>query len=129
MLFTRSILKDPLPEDGLRISVMSRHTLNDGVTPDNRIKKYDLHLIGLAPSLKLIGSYYKRGLSWNEFARLYKEELFDPVKFETLHALARIALMHDATILCVEDTHEFCHRGIIAEECQKYERSLKVEHR
>ncbi len=37
MLYTKSILKEKVPSDGIRISVMSRHTLNDGITQDNRI--------------------------------------------------------------------------------------------
>lgn len=46
MLFTKSILKQKEKGDGIRISVMSRHTLNDGIILDDRIAKhsYDEHL-------------------------------------------------------------------------------------
>ena len=37
MLYTKSIIKQKSLEDGCRISVMSRHTLNDGITIDSRI--------------------------------------------------------------------------------------------
>ena len=36
-LYTKSILKPRSSRDGRRISVMSRHTLEDGVTQDKRI--------------------------------------------------------------------------------------------
>ena len=36
-LFTKCILKEKENNDGLRISVMSRHTQNDGVKLDKRI--------------------------------------------------------------------------------------------
>ena len=51
MLFTESILSERHPDSGTRISVMSRHTLNDGVTPDPRIipASYDEHISQMAP--------------------------------------------------------------------------------
>ncbi|MBI5803556.1 hypothetical protein HY448_02625, partial [Candidatus Pacearchaeota archaeon] len=63
-LYTKCILSAPSYVDRVRISVMSRHTLNDGITPDERItsEKFNLHVPELAPPLKLIGDYYKRNL-------------------------------------------------------------------
>jgi len=51
MLFTKSIYKPVSVLDGQRISVMSRHTLEDGVTPDPRINSdsYYAYLKILAP--------------------------------------------------------------------------------
>lgn len=37
MLKTACILSERTEEQGVRISVMSRHTLEDGKTPDKRI--------------------------------------------------------------------------------------------
>jgi len=64
MIFTESILNEKHSDSGIRISVMSRHTLNDGVTPNPEITsdKYDEHIPKLAPHPKLIGAYYKREL-------------------------------------------------------------------
>jgi len=58
-LFTKCIFKEPELSDGLRISIMSRHTLDDGKTPDERITsdKFNHHWTIFAPPLKLIGSY------------------------------------------------------------------------
>ena len=64
-------------EDGIRISVMSRHTLADGVTPDPEIRPemFDQWWPELAPPPRLIGSYYKRGLSWAEFGEEFRKHL------------------------------------------------------
>jgi len=37
MLKSKCILAEKNIDDGQRISIMSRHTLNDGKTPDERI--------------------------------------------------------------------------------------------
>jgi uncharacterized protein YeaO (DUF488 family) len=54
---------------------MSRHTLQDGVTPDPRIVAFDAWWQDLAPPPKLVGAYYKRGLPWAEFEAAYKDHL------------------------------------------------------
>jgi len=130
-LFTKCILRERNPEDGTRISVMSRHTLPDGKTPDRRIKKENLdgHLSQLGPSPKLIGDYYKRGLSWEEFKERYLEEIRCESKLSIVKTLALMANLSDITILCIEESHEKCHRKLLAEECRKYVPSLTIEHR
>src|SRR6266404_6282533 len=129
MLFTKCILSDSSSRDGVRISVMSRHTLSDGKTSDPRIKEFDFHLRILAPSPSLIGSYYKRGLSWEIFEKAYLEEIRHDSKTLSVRSLAIIAMSQDVTIMCIEDTAEHCHRRLLAEECQRYEPNLAVEHR
>ncbi|MEQ1500319.1 MAG: DUF488 domain-containing protein [Parcubacteria group bacterium] len=126
MLLTKSILSDVSVSDGLRISVMSRHTLNDGVTPDKRIKSFDLHLPIVGPSPKLIGSYYKKEIDWFVFENKYLDEIRSSNKFFIVQMLAEIALVRDVTLMCVEDTPEFCHRRLLAEECKKINPSLKI---
>lgn len=61
MLFTKSIHKPVQPEDGYRISVMSRHTLSDGKTPDPLItgKSYIEWWKDLAPRDTLVGAWYR----------------------------------------------------------------------
>ena len=131
MLYTKSIIKPRSSNDGLRISVMSRHTLNDGLTPDPRISSdsYDFWLKELAPPLKLVGDYYKRGLSWTEFEVRYREFLQQVDVSKKVRELARDALAQDLTLLCVEEDSTQCHRRLLAEECQNYELILKTEHR
>ncbi|MDO9231385.1 MAG: hypothetical protein Q7U36_02815 [bacterium] len=61
-IFTKSIIKEK--EFGeKRISVMSRHTKEDGVTPDERIVEgvtFDEWQKDFAPPVKLIGAYYRK---------------------------------------------------------------------
>ena len=124
----KSILAEVETGDGWRISVMSRHTLSDGITPDQRITKdkYNEHIQELAPSDKLIGDYYKRNLSWGDFEKRYKKELNEPKKAERVKTLALKALKETVTILCVEEKPDFCHRRLLAEECKKHEPTLEV---
>ena len=114
--------------DGLRISVMSRHTLNDGVTPDEGITEgsFDEWWPDLAPPARLIGSYYKRGLPWDVFEREFVRYLESPEVQSRLAHLIEISRISNVTILCVEETSEKCHRRLIAEACRKTDPSLEV---
>lgn len=130
-LFTKCILKEREGSDGVRISVMSRHTLEDGVTPDLRITpdKFDEHLPELAPAPKLIGDYYKRGLTWEEFEVKYLSQIRSPRSSDVLKSLIERALREDITLLCIELTPERCHRRLLAEECSRLNQNLVIDHR
>ncbi len=129
-LFTKCILKPEEPSDGIRISVMSRHTLNDGVTPDIRInpEMYDEHQPTLAPSPILIGSYRKRGLAWEEFAVKYLDYIRAGEVIIEVQSLAQRSLKQNVTLLCIEETARYCHRRLLAEECKRYEPDLRIVH-
>ena len=131
MLYTNSILAEKSLEDGIRISVMSRHTLNDGITPDPKINfnSYDEHLKIFGPPTNLIGDYYKRGLPWEEFESRYLNYIRKQETVPVVKQLAQRSTIEDITLLCVEDSAEKCHRRLLAEECQRYEPDLKIEHR
>ncbi|MDO8516766.1 MAG: DUF488 family protein [Nanoarchaeota archaeon] len=131
MLYTKSIYKPKLDSDGLRISVMSRHTLNDGITLDPKITNlsYDLWLKILSPPDKLVGDYYKRGLSFEEYKEEYLIYLSEKDIRIEVEKLSKQALEQDITLLCVEESAEKCHRKILAEECQKYYSNLRIMHR
>ncbi|MFA6461000.1 MAG: DUF488 domain-containing protein [Candidatus Woesearchaeota archaeon] len=126
-LYTKCILHPALPEDGTRISVMSRHTENNGITLIE--VHYHEHLQQLAPPLRLIGSYYKRGLSWEEFELRYLEHIRQSEIRDQVQKLAQRSLLEDITLLCIEETPEHCHRRLLAEECQRYQPTLTIEHR
>lgn len=128
-LFTKPILSPSLESGGLRISVMSRHTLNDGITPHPGIKPdmYDEWLPEVAPSADLLGDYYKRGLGWDEFTERYIEQLSKDKRKRIIEKLASRALSQDITIMCIEETPEYCHRRLLAEECKRIEPDLKIE--
>lgn len=126
MLKTKSILYDKEDSDGLRISVMSRHTLNDGVTPHPEITdlSYNKWLPILAPPEKLLGDYYKRGLPWNQFEQKYLDYIRQQKVQIEVQKLAETSLDSIITLLCIEESPEFCHRRILAEECKRYQPNL-----
>jgi len=120
MLFTRSILDDRLSQGALRLSVMSRHTCNDGLTPDLRlVGRFDEHRPILGPSPKLVGDYYRRTISWLDFRSAYLLELKQEGKSQAVEALIALARERDVVILCVEEHPLYCHRRLLAEECQR----------
>ncbi len=126
MLKTKSILKPKEGSDGLRISIMSRHTLNDGITPHPAITKssYDQWLRVLSPPAKLLGDYYKRAVSWEKFELSYLEYIRKAEIRIEVQNLAERSLDSVITLLCIEESPEHCHRRILAEECKKYQPSL-----
>ena len=128
MLKTKSILAQKEDSDGLRISVMSRHTLEDGVTIDSRIKQnsYNIWDKELAPPAKLVGAYYRGELSFEDFYTKYQRHIRSDEMRSKVKFLAKEALTKDITLLCIEEKPEKCHRNILAKECQKYEPNLKV---
>lgn len=127
-LKTKSIKKPRLPDDGLRISIMSRHTLNDGVTRDGEItdETFDMWWRELAPPPQLIGAYYNRGLPWQDFERDFKIFLCLPHIQARLRSLIALARDSSVTILCIEPTPERCHRRLVAEACRDIDPSLEV---
>lgn len=127
-LFTKAILSPKSETDGLRISVMSRHTFNDGITPNPEISDdtYDEWIPELAPSLKLIGSYYKRGLSWDKFSESYEATLHDDMRSTIIQRIASRALNENVTLMCIEESPDKCHRRLLAEECKRIEAELEV---
>lgn len=123
MLKTKSILEPKEDTDGLRISVMSRHTLNDGITPHPEItpSSYDVWLQCLSPPAKLLGDYYKRGLPGEQFEQRYLEYIRQPDVLIEVKELAKKSLDSIITLLCIEKSPDYCHRRLLAEECKKYQ--------
>lgn len=114
-------------EESLRISVMSRHTLSDGVTPDERITNdlFDEFMPELAPPPKLVGDYYKRGLSWEEYEVQYK--IYLRAIGDVVLKLAQRACDEDITVECIEEEPDFCHRRLLAETCKELVPDLVIE--
>ncbi len=128
MLKTKYILAPIEKDDGMRISIMSRHTLNDGKTPHPDITSKIFHLWykQFAPPDKLIGDYYLRNLPWKEFEKKYFEYLRQPKIIKEVKKLAKDSLERNITVMCIEKKPDFCHRRLLAEECQRYESNLEV---
>lgn len=120
MLKSKSIISEVNRiSDGLRISVMSRHTLNDGITPDTRItdNSYDLWRPELGPPDKLIGDYYKRHKPWADFADEYLNYLDQQKLTFVLEQLVDFSYSENVTVLCIEDAADFCHRSLLIQKC------------
>jgi len=131
MLYTKSIYLPPSLEDGIRISVMSRHTLDDGVTPDPLItsKSWQIWYKELAPPAKLVGAYYRGEISIEDYKKVYLAHLFKPETLVHVNVLTNIALSTDVTILCKELDARECHRSTLADACRIQRPYLRVEHR
>jgi uncharacterized protein YeaO (DUF488 family) len=129
MLKTKSILAPKEKQDGIRVSTMSRHTLEDGITPNPEITpdKYDFWLKNLGPSPKLVGGYYRHEISWADYERKYLKRIRRPQMVDKIKSLAKSALERDITILCIEDSPNYCHRRLLAEECKRYEPNLVID--
>lgn len=130
MLRTKCILLPPTNTDGLRISVMSRHTLSDGVTPDLRISpdwSYDLWLKSLAPPDTLVGSFYRKEINFSQYGEGYRVHLQKDLSVLIIKEIARYARHKRVTLLCVELLPTLCHRTILLYECWRYEPGLHIQ--
>ncbi len=132
IIYTKSIIKPKDLSDGVRISIMSRHTLNDGKTPDIRIVDgvtFDEWIKDFSPPLKLVGSYYRKEISWKEFEIKYIEFLrTDNLKIK-VKLFSERCEKEIITLMCIEDEAKFCHRRLFAEELKRYNPSLLIVHK
>ncbi len=115
-LFTKSIQRRKSKKDGFRICIMRR--------PASDLN-YDLWMPVLAPSHKLLTDYHKKKVDWKIFCTIFDNEVIGKNN-SYLSLLITLASRHDVTILCWEDTPEFCHRRLVAEACLKSNPTLKV---
>ncbi|HWQ60347.1 MAG TPA: DUF488 domain-containing protein [Candidatus Fimivivens sp.] len=130
MLRTKCIKAPMEPTDGLRISIMSRHTMNDGVTPDADIVpkvSYGQWWRSLAPDEKVLGPYLRKDILFETFERRYREKLKnDPEASAAVERLIRLARVITVTVLCVEESPENCHRRILLEVCKRLAPDLEI---
>lgn len=126
MLYTKSILAPKCEHDGTRISIMSRHTLEDGTTPDTRItnEHYDMWLPIFAPKPSDVGKYYRGEIDWGTYAKRYQDYLATIPR--AVDTLSQWAIHQTVTIMCIEDTSEYCHRSLLAEHCGSQHPTLQI---
>lgn len=128
-LYTNCILNNIVDRIGIKYSVMSRHTLEDGMTPDIRIVKdinYDIHIKQLGPSPYLIGSYLRNEITWDDYEKLFYQEMRNPEKHEILEKITLQAKELNIYLLCIEEKPDFCHRRLLAEICKKINPNLEI---
>jgi len=106
---------------------MSSQTL-DGVIPDTTIldTMYDLHIPELSAPNKLLGDYYKRGISWDEYEFRYLDHIRTP---EIQKIIIKLIEKYDTiTFLCIEEDDSKCHRRLLQEECNRLTVSISIKH-
>ena len=111
MLKSQSILA--LRPSGIEcFSIMSRHTLDDGITPDRRISiEGEHHLVSLAPSDQLVGDWYKGRVGQRtidvfeeKFKPRYLHQLHKPIARRAVGQLIIQSMTSDISVMCMEET-------------------------
>lgn len=117
------------PEDGLRISIMIRHTLDDGVTPDPEITPdlYDEWWKELAPPPTLVGAYLRGKIAWTDYTIGYLDHLGHEPQIRKLRELIDLAKEQNVTVLCVEEIPDHCHRRLLVMQCLVLDPTLEYE--
>ena len=121
MLKTKSVLSPIAPGDGLRILITRFR--GRGLPAD----RYDVWMANLGPSEKLLKTVLAGGITWKEFGKRYRDELFAPAAADaanatiknhgqkfTLRLVAKLAEKENVTLLChcAEDATQ-CHRFLL----------------
>jgi uncharacterized protein YeaO (DUF488 family) len=121
MLKTKSVHSPIEPDDGLRI--LAARFRGRGLPAD----RYDVWVASLGPSERLLKSFLAGAITWKEFSKRYREEMFAPAATDagnatiknhgqkfTLRLIAKLAVRGDVTLLChcAEDAKE-CHRHLL----------------
>ncbi|HVZ63864.1 MAG TPA: DUF488 family protein [Lacunisphaera sp.] len=121
MLKTKSVHSPIKPADGLRILVARFR--GRGLPAD----RYDVWMANLGPSERLLKLFLADKITWKEFGRRYREEMFAPASVDqdnvtiknhgqkfTLRLIAQLAAKENVTLLChcAEDAAE-CHRFLL----------------
>jgi len=86
---------------------------------------WDMWMPTLAPSHQLLTEYHQKKVNWKEFCERFNQEVLEDQR-RYLELLIWMAKKETITILCWEDTPEFCHRRLLAEECRQIDPDLKV---
>lgn len=130
MLKSKSVHSPIEPGDGLRLLVTR---FRGRRLPADR---YDAWVASLGPSEKLLKKFLAGKITWSQFTKKYREEMFAPAATDaanatiknhgqkfTLRLVAKLAEQGNVTLLChcAEDAtqcHRFLLRDLIARETQ-----------
>ncbi len=115
-LHTASVARKRQKNDGIRISIMrfNRHYY-----------EYDMWINSLAPSRELLFAYKEGKINWGQYETRFRKEVLEKNK-DVIKGLGHMASNLEVTLLCWEDSPEYCHRRLVAEECKKYYPNLEV---
>jgi uncharacterized protein YeaO (DUF488 family) len=115
-LFTKSIQSKKTKSDGIRVCIMRR--------PEDDAD-WDIWMPHLAPSHQLLTNYHKGNVNWNEYCRVFNQEVLIGENIY-IQILIEMCKTRSITLLCWEEKPEKCHRRLVAEECMRLDPSLKV---
>lgn len=118
MLKSKSVASPIEPaEDGLRILVARFR--GRGLPVD----RYDVWMPNLGPSERLLAAFQAGRISWTQFRRAYREEIYldgaidtrsRTIKKFTLRLLATLAREDSVTLLChCAEQEQHCHRHVL----------------
>ncbi len=117
MLKTKSVQLIRETSDGIRICTMRR------IKPEF---DFDMWLPVLSPSTELLKDHHDGKVTWEEFSKKLRKELF-PKQNIYLEMIYGLSKTKSVTLLCWEETHEECHRSLLAQELQKLHPQLKIQ--
>jgi len=121
MIKTKSVYSPIHSSDGLRI--LATRIRGRGL----RKTRYHVWMANLGPSELLLKQYRTNRLSWGEFRRRYKEEIFESKSFDkknrtiknygqkfTLRLLQHLSKRGTITLLChCDEDQSNCHRHVL----------------
>jgi uncharacterized protein YeaO (DUF488 family) len=117
LLQSKSIQAKKTSRDGIRVCVMRR------VKPEY---DFDLWLPHVAPSERLLQKYViDQKITWEQFKPRFLRQLKKNKKY--LDLLIELSKTYTVTLLCWEETPEYCHRRLVVEECLKISPSIKIK--
>ncbi|MEX0848602.1 MAG: DUF488 family protein [Candidatus Dependentiae bacterium] len=115
-LFSKSIQEPAHPDDGIRICIMRKPGQNTD---------WHIWMPILAPPLSLHKDYQSGVKNWAEYVPIFNEEVIKGQR-DQLKLLVHMAKFTPITVLCWEETPEYCHRRLIAEEAKLIDPTLAV---
>lgn len=121
MIKTKSIASRAEKSDGLR--VLATRFRGRNVAAD----RYDVWMANLGPSETLLRAFLAKDVSWREFSKRYREQLFamgaadrhnktirDHGQKFTLRLLKKLGERGEVTLMChCAENEEHCHRHLL----------------
>jgi uncharacterized protein YeaO (DUF488 family) len=91
------------------------------------VNRYDVWMANLGPSERLLRRFWRGAISWSDFIRQYRKELFEGGDFDrrnktfknhaqkfTLRLLQKLARQMPVTLMChCDEDQQQCHRHIL----------------
>jgi uncharacterized protein YeaO (DUF488 family) len=120
-LKTKSVGSPIEPDDGLRLLVTRFR--GRGM----QRSRYDEWIASLGPSEQLLKAFLAKKISWGEFSREYREQMFQPAPVDaenatiknhgqkfTLRLIKRLAREGNVTLMChCAEQEAHCHRHLL----------------